>query len=97
MPDFSIRIFDTGEGVKFDPLSAPPASCITWNNTTNDTHQVTYQTFSTDPILAGMSSRPDYVIDATATGTITYFCTLHEGESGTIDVVGPVPMATEPC
>jgi plastocyanin len=95
MPDFSIRISSTDTGVKFDPLSAPPSSCISWNNTTSETHQITYETFSTEPILAGMSSRPDYVIDANASGTITYFCTLHEGESGTIDVEQAVPMPPE--
>ena len=95
MPDFSIRITATHEGVKFDPLSAPPSSCITWDNTTGETHQITYQTFSTEPILAGMSSRPGYVIDGSATGTITYYCTLHENESGTIDVEQAVPMPTE--
>jgi plastocyanin len=97
MPDFSIRILKTDEGVKFDPLSAPPTACITWNNTTPDTHQITYETFSSDPILAGMSSRPGYVIDAAATGTLTYYCTLHDDESGTIDVEQAVPMPTEPC
>jgi plastocyanin len=97
MPDFSVRILATSEGVKFDPLTAPPSSCITWNNTTDETHQITYQTFSTDPILAGMSSRPGYVIDAGASGALTYYCTLHENESGTIDVEGPVPMPTEPA
>lgn len=95
MPDFSIRIFDEGNGVRFDPLSAPPASCITWNNTTGETHQITYETFSSDPILAGKSSRPDYVIGAADTGTITYACTLHENEWGTIEIEGPVPMPEE--
>ena len=97
MPDFSIRIIDTSQGVKFDSLSAPPASCVSWDNTTSETHQVTHGTFSTDPILAGDSSRPDYVIDPSATGAITYYCTLHENESGTIEVVQAVPMPTEPC
>ncbi len=97
MPDFSVRIVDTSQGVKFDSLSAPPSSCISWNNTTGKTHQITEGTFSTDPILAGQSSRPDYVIAGAATGSITYYCTLHENESGTIEVVQAVPMPTEPC
>lgn len=97
MPDFSIRIIDTSQGVTFDPLSAPPSSCITWNNCTSETHQITAGTFSSDPILAGDSSRPDYVIAGDASGTITYYCTLHENESGTIDVEQAVPMPTEPC
>jgi plastocyanin len=97
MPDFSVRIIDTSQGVKFDPISAPTSSCISWNNCTSEPHQVTEGTFSTDPILAGDSSRPDYVIDPTATGTITYYCTMHEGESGTITVEVPAPMPTEPC
>jgi plastocyanin len=97
MPDFSVRILDTGHGVQFDPLQAPPNACVTWDNTTGETHQVTAGTFSTEPILEGRSSRPGYVIDPAATGTITYFCTLHEDESGTIDVVQAVPMEPEPC
>ncbi len=95
MPDFSVRILSTPQGVKFDDLSAPPGSIVNWNNTTKDPHQITYQTFSTDPIPAGKSSRPDFVIDTSASGTLTYYCTMHEGESGTIQVQAPQPMPPE--
>lgn len=95
MPDLSIRILSTQNGVEFDSCSAPPSSTVTWNNKTNQTHQITSGTFSTDPILAHMSSRPDFVIDYQATGTIDYFCTLHEGESGTIVVTAVKPMPPE--
>jgi plastocyanin len=95
VPDLSIRILSTEGGVAFDPCSAPPSSTVTWNNQTRQTHQITSGTFSTDPILAGMSSRPDFVIDFQASGTIDYFCTLHENEAGTIVVTPVQPMPPE--
>ena len=95
MPDLSIRILSTQQGVEFDPCSAAPSSTVTWNNQTKQTHQITSGTFSTNPILAGMSSRPDFVLDYQASGTIDYFCTLHEGESGTIVVTQVQPMPPE--
>ena len=96
MPDFSVRILSTPSGVKFDELSAPPGAGVTWDNTTNQKHQITYQTFSTNPIAPGDSSRPAYYIATDATGTITYYCTLHENESGTIAVTQVQPMEPEP-
>ena len=43
MPDFSIKIVPAGGGLAgFQPdlLSVPPNSIVSWNNQTDDTHQL---------------------------------------------------------
>jgi plastocyanin len=86
MPDFSVRILSTDNGVEFDSLYAPPGGCVTWDNETDETHQIAVgTTFSTDPILARMSSRPSYIIASDATGTLDYKCiTEKHTETGSI-------------
>ncbi len=100
MPDFSIRILPSNGGAVFDPMSVPPGSNVTWNNLTNQTHQITAGVFSTDPIgpvgMPNSSSRPDFVIGPSATGPIPYACTLHENESGTIEIDAVQNIPTEP-
>ena len=100
MPDFSIKIVSAAGGVAtFEPASqaAPLNSLITWNNTTEKTHQVelTDGSFATDPILPGRSSRPDYFIPSTAPSTINYRCKLHTTETGTIAIVAVVNLPPE--
>ncbi|MBW8875088.1 MAG: hypothetical protein JF614_09000 [Acidobacteria bacterium] len=79
-----------GEGAAFVPdcQQVPQYSLITWNNTTDETHQpeLTDKSFATDPILPGQSSRPDYYVTAAAPATISYGCKLHPEEYGTIVV-----------
>ena len=98
MPDFSVRILSTDEGVQFDSLTSPPGALVTWDNETNETHQIAVgTTFSTDPILAGLSSRPSYIIPSNATGTIDYKCiTKDHTETGSIVIQQVQPMAPEP-
>jgi len=97
MPDFSIRILTTATRTEFDPCSAPPGSLITWDNETDQPHQIAVGTgFTTDVILAGMSSRPSYIIDSSATGTLDYKCVIKDhNEVGTIVVTQVVQMPQE--
>lgn len=99
MPDFSIRILPSNGGAVFDPMSVPPGSAVTWNNLTSQTHQITSGTFSTQPIgpkgTPTSSSRPDFEIPPSATEPIEYACTLHENESGTIEIEAVQNLPTE--
>jgi hypothetical protein len=53
--------------------------------------------FSTDPILAGLSSRPSYIIPSDATANIDYKCiTKDHTETGSIVIQQVKPMAPEP-
>jgi plastocyanin len=106
MPDWSIRIVpsDTGEGAMFDPpvLNTQQDDLVSWNNTTNDTHQIGLpndpltglaEDFVSEPIPADESSRPGYDTATNATSfpvTITYYCLIHPSERGTI-IVSAVP------
>ncbi|MEA2602210.1 MAG: hypothetical protein QOF89_3202 [Acidobacteriota bacterium] len=86
-------------GAVFVPAlqQAPQYSLITWNNTTNETHQPELYdgSFATDPILPGQSSRPDYYITAASPATIPYRCKLHSGENGAISVIDVVNLPPE--
>ena len=97
--DFSIVITVVDGKVVFqvNPIGVPQNSLISWNNTTSQTHQIEIPSdnFITERILAGMSSRPDYAVAAADGTTIAYRCTLHDGESGTIEVVAPQDLP--PC
>lgn len=110
MPDWSIKIVpsDSGVGAAFvpdlneaqqgDPLLAQQFDLVSWNNTTNDTHQIGLPNdplsglavFETEPIPAGRSSSPLYnvaqpnVSPSPPAWTITYYCLLHPSEKGTI-------------
>jgi len=97
VPDFSIRILTTSKGTEFDPCSAPPGSLITWDNETDQSHQIAVGTvFTTSEILAGMSSRPSYIIASSATGTLDYKCVIkNHDETGTIVVTPVVQMPQE--
>ena len=116
MADQSIKIVpsNSGSGAAFqpdlqgylpgDPLPAQQTDIVSWNNTTDDTHQPwptdsNYNPHSdavvlprggpnymADPIPAGLSSTPAYIV--AQTGTIYYYCKLHPtitSERGTID------------
>lgn len=83
-----------------DPLQAQQDDLVSWNNTTKQSHQIGLpndpltglaQTFVSDPIPAGESSRPSY--DTGQIGTINYYCMTHPTEAterGTI-IVTAVP------
>jgi len=86
MPDFSISIVKDGT-VTFspDPQNVPANSVVTWNNTTEDEHQLTLSDGRVTPVIYAEQSSPEYaIVDA-----VTYECTIrgHEGETGSIDVV----------
>lgn len=73
------------------PLGVIGGDLITWNNTTNNPHLLQRtnvpagtSTFLTNQIPAGQVSDPIY--QAPSSGTVTYVCTLHSGESGSIVV-----------
>ena len=103
MPDFSIKIVPVSTGgagfqpdlpgmQPGDPLNVAPSSLISWNNQTNDTHQVEFDdgSYTSNEILPALSSKTDYV--APASGSISYHCTRHKGETGSIVVRPVVPM-----
>jgi hypothetical protein len=76
-----------------DPLRAGNADIISWNNRTNDFHQlVANGVFLSEVIQPFQSSRPGYVTTAPATGstTILYTCTFHPDEFGRIVVFDAV-------
>jgi plastocyanin len=75
-------------------LQAQVNDMVSWNNQTEQEHeiwqtsggQVTQLTQQIDP---GMSSTPGYIVTGTAgtAGTIEYYCSIHDGETGSIDVI----------
>jgi FtsP/CotA-like multicopper oxidase with cupredoxin domain/plastocyanin len=104
MADFSIKIVPAGGGLAGfqpdlpgskvgDPLSVPPNSIVSWDNQTDDTHQVemTDGSYSSNEILPQYTSKTDYVTPAQS-GSISYQCTKHKGEAGSIVVQPVIPM-----
>jgi plastocyanin len=70
-------------------LTAETTDSISWNNQTRQTHEIwtgegAAKTQLTAPIGPQKSSG---AYSPQATGTINYYCSLHEGENGTIEVV----------
>lgn len=104
MPDFLIKIVSLGGGVGFqpdipgleagDPLYVAPNSLVSWNNHTNDPHQVATDDgkYTSDEILPTLSSKMDYYAPATD-GEVPYHCAKHDGEIGKIIVTAVVNMA----
>jgi hypothetical protein len=85
MPNFSISIV-SGNPVTFspDPQNVPASAVVTWNNTTEDDHQLTLSDGRVTPIIYAEQSSPEYVIVT----SITYQCTPPEqSETGSINVV----------
>jgi len=104
MPDFSVKIVPgAGNLATFqpdlpgsnpgDPLNAPPSALVSWNNHTGETHQVAMDdgTYTSNDILPSFSSKTDYIAPST-TGTVSYHCTKHEGETGQIAIQDVVPL-----
>ena len=103
MPDFSIKIVSTDSGLAGfqpdlpgsnvgDPLSVAPGSRVSWDNQSNDTHQVALAdgSYTSNEILPQYQSQTDYITPDS--GSVTYQCTKHEGETGSIVVQAVVPM-----
>lgn len=102
MPDFSIKIVPVGTGQAGfqpdlpgskagDPLSVAPNSIVSWDNQSNDTHQVaTSDGYTSNEILPQYTSQTDYVTPAS--GSVSYQCTKHKGETGSIVVQAVTPM-----
>jgi FtsP/CotA-like multicopper oxidase with cupredoxin domain/plastocyanin len=104
MADFSIKIVPAGGGLAGfqpdlpgskvgDPLSVPPNSIVSWNNQTNDTHQVEVTagpSYTSNEILPRYTSKTDYVTPGS--GTVSYRCKIHNEETGSIVVQPVVPM-----
>jgi plastocyanin len=70
-------------------LTAQTFDLISWNNQTTQPHQIctgkgSDKTELTDRIAAHGSSGG---YSPQSTGTINYYCCLHDGETGTIEVV----------
>jgi FtsP/CotA-like multicopper oxidase with cupredoxin domain len=103
MPDFSIKIVPVGGGLAGfqpdlpgsnvgDPLSVAPSSRVSWDNQTNDAHQVAMadNSYVSNTILPRYTSETDYITPNS--GSISYQCTMHDGETGSIVVQEVVPM-----
>lgn len=105
MPDWSIKIVKQTNGKTVfvpdlkgakpgDPLTVWVDDLVSWNNTTNDTHQITASngtdSFTTDEIQAGYPSTPLYDVappsgkNPPTTWTVNYSCVLHPKETGKI-------------
>jgi len=86
MPNFSISIVK-GNPATFspDPQNCPANSIVTWNNTTENDHQLALSDGRVTDVIIAEQSSDEYVIVA----SITYECTIrgHEGENGSINVV----------
>lgn len=89
MANFSISIISgkPGNPATFspDPQNVPANSIVTWNNTTEEDHQLALSDTRVTPVIYAEQSSPEYVIAT----PLTYACTIrgHEGETGSIDVV----------
>lgn len=99
---WSIRIVPGSECASFVPdvyvppgttaptaLQAQATDVVSWNNQTTEEHEI-WQTGGsqlTNRIPAGQSSSPACPVTGTAPTTMEYYCKLHEGETGTIDVI----------
>ncbi|HJQ27142.1 MAG TPA: hypothetical protein VKA60_24855 [Blastocatellia bacterium] len=110
MPDWSIKIIPGSKGATFapNPLPAEQDDLVSWNNTTDDTHQIEVTApeqnpFRTHPIPAGEPSSPAYDVaqppkSKPANWTATYRCILHADEQGTIKarIVPTPPTQSQP-
>lgn len=59
---------------------------VTWNNTSGETHNVTFSTQGAPANIANHSSGSS-ARDFPTTGTFNYQCTLHAGMNGRVTVV----------
>ena len=94
MPNFSISIV-SGNPATFspDPQNLPANSIVSWNNTTEEDHQLTLSDGRVTNVIYAEQSSDEYVIAS----SITYECTApdHEGETGSINVVDVLDIP--PC
>jgi plastocyanin len=70
-------------------LQAQVSDMISWSNQTGQEHEI-WQTGGeriTEQIDPGKSSLPAYIVGGTAPATVEYYCAIHSGETGTIDVI----------
>lgn len=84
---FDPDVYGTEPG---QPLKAQVGDLVCWNNQTMDVHQIAIQSatpFTTKVIGAYGSSQPGYCIQSGDPKTLTYNCTKHSNETGTITVV----------
>ncbi len=73
-----------------DTLQAQISDIVTWGNTTGATHQpilVGTGEPLCDPIAAGGSSTPLYVVEGAVGDVISYRCKFHSQETGSITIV----------
>lgn len=85
----------SADGVPPACLLAENGDLVSWNNQTNQEHQLVEtneqgQTTGVDPmtdiISPWQSSYPGYVIQVKGPATVYYRCAFHEDECGTIEV-----------
>src|SRR5262249_22091650 len=88
----SIKIVQAGNLATFqpDPSGVQLGDRIHWNNETNNDHEVQVSDgFVTDNIPPGKVSNPGYP----ASAGVSYRCSIHPQEQGTIQIVPAVVMA----
>jgi plastocyanin len=99
--DWSVKIVQVSPGVAgFQPdvlgakvgdsIQAQVSDIVTWGNTTADTHQpvrVDNGQSLCDPIAGGGSSTPQFVVEGAVGDVISYKCSFHPQEAGSITIV----------
>ena len=94
MPEFSITIV-SGVPATFspNPQNVPANSVVTWNNTTEDEHQLALSDGRVTDVIYPEQSSDEYVI----VSAVTYECIApdHTGETGSIGVVDVLDIP--PC
>jgi plastocyanin len=67
-----------------NPITVPVGTTVTWRNNDSTTHDATAdnKSFATGLISPGASAS----VTLSTAGRVTYYCTIHPGMTGTIDV-----------
>ena len=98
--DWSIKIVPVSPGVAGflpdvlgakvgDSLQAQVSDIVSWGNTTADIHQPVLDSGESlcEPIAAGGSSTPQFVVEGAVGDVISYKCSFHPQETGSITIV----------
>jgi plastocyanin len=74
-------------GIAFGPaaIQVSPAAVVTWTNSDNINHNVTFSS-ATIGAIANFATGAKTLTMPTATGTYSYHCTIHPSMTGTVEV-----------
>jgi hypothetical protein len=99
--DWSVKIVQVSPGVAGfrpdvlgakvgDSLEAQVSDIVTWGNLTADIHQpvrIDNGQSLCNPIAGGASSNPQFVVEGAVGDVISYKCSFHPRETGSITIV----------